>query len=581
MLRPIALKTHHYLLILFFFTLLAYGPALRGQFIWDDKVLILEDPRVQGSFSLSGIFASELYPGTSTNYYRPLLTLSFCLDQFVFGASPRGPHVVNILLHFAVGASLFFVLRRMAGNARIAFFSSLIFLVHPIHTQVVAYVSGRADALAAFFSLACLFYFLRAEGKGRKVYGASLVFFVLALLSKESAFITPFVLWAADICWKPRPGRPGRLAPFFILLAVYGMLRVSVLNFSAGNPFLSKMGFALTSVGLGERLFLFCKSSALYLGTFFFPLGLHMERWTAFEPVSFFSVAGTAIGIVLGWFFVKRQPSGGSLRRFFCWWFVLWFLPQSAMVLPYIMAEHFFYLPSMALAVALGVVLAGWPVGLPKRLFLAAGCVYLTVLTWVSVADWHDEKTFFEKTVALAPRSFRARDSLANLYLQEGRSEEAMVQYRRLIDPEGLLRNEDIEALGRFALREKKDPRESKVIGSAFYNIGVILEKEGGEEAYRAYRYALLFDPFLREAYNNLGLFCLRRERSVEAESFFRLAIRIDKKFVSAYNNLALLLFGQGKEGEAIGLWKAALEIDPSYETARKNLAIALNEPVS
>jgi len=585
------------LIIVFFIFLLAvfcaYGSTLGGAFIWDDKALVRDNALVTGPFSWSRVFGTELYQGWRANYYRPLVTVSFALNGIVGRFQPFGYHLANLLLHFFVGCLAYLFLSRMTGRVFLSFAAVLIFLVHPLHGQVVSYISGRADSLAALFIFLALLLYGRP---GAVAFAGSVLCFALSLLAKESAIVLPVVLagWEASfgpasrpaagglaqgqgtgmvssagrVLSGPRapvplgfgPGRMRRLMLFAIVAAGYAVLRLTTWNFAAGHPILSKAGFAVFEIGPWTRLFLFGKSLLIYLGSFFIPVGLHMERSVPYETVTPAAWLGVSFAAALA-FFLSRAGREASFRRrtlFFVFWFFIWLLPQSALVFPKIMAEHFLYLPSLALCFFLASLIDSLPTRAIRWAVLALACLFFGLLSLVNNRNWADEETFFEHTVRQAPTSVRARDSLAALYMESGRLDEAKRQY------------------GEILARVEKGPQGAMVRASAYYNLGIIYGKKGRiPEALAAYQNALALRPDMVEAHNNAGLILQRMGRIGEAEASFRKAIAADNKYCQAYNNLAQLFARQGRMEEALELWQRALDVCPDYEIARKNIGIA------
>ncbi len=538
---------------------LAYGSVLGGAFIWDDKTLIEDNALITGPFSWGRVFGAELYEGGRANYYRPLLTLSLVLNGIFSRRDPFGYHLGNLLLHFFVGCLAYLFLRRLTGRSFLSFAAVLIFLVHPVHGQVVSYISGRADSLVALFIFLSLLLYARPGAAAR---AGSVLCFILCLLAKESAIIFPVVLAGWEACVAPAPkGRLRRLMPFFAAGAGYAVLRMTAWNFAVGHPILSKAGFAVFEIGPLARLFLFGKSLLIYLGSFFMPVGLHMERLLLHEtvgPASWLGVGLATAVIVLSSFVLRKGVSSRRWALFFVFWFFVWLLPQSAFVFPKIMAEHFLYLPALALCFFLASLLDRLRHKGVQGVLLASTCLALGLLSWENNRNWMSEGAFFEHTVRYAPRSIRARDSLAALYLESGRFDEAHRHYRAIL------------------VLDQEAPARSMLRAAVYYNLGLIYERTGKiPEALGAYGDALILKPDMVEACNNAGLLLQRMGRFGEAEALFKRAMAAQDDYCPAYNNLAQLYAGLERMEEAQELWRTALSVCPDYEIARRNLEIA------
>ncbi len=203
-----------------------YFNSLANQFVFDDRFFIIDHPYTKFLGHLPYIFTTGQMAGTGP--YRPLVTLSYAFDYQVGGLNPFGYHFVNIILHGANVALLYQVVRLLFGSDPIAFIAALLFAVHPIHTEAVAWIGGRSELLAAlFFLLSWLFYLkIPADRQPRVVsYAPSLLFFFLALLSKEHALMLPAVLFLSDayraVCDTRKNSRP----PVDFFLAPFGSIQ--------------------------------------------------------------------------------------------------------------------------------------------------------------------------------------------------------------------------------------------------------------------------------------------------------------------------------------------------------------------
>jgi Tfp pilus assembly protein PilF len=551
------LKNYSVFLILLIAVFVAYGNSLSGQFIWDDKPLIADSPLVNSPHLWDRAFSSELYENSRANYYRPLVAISFILNSIFFGPGPFGYHLVNIILHFGVGCLLYLFLTRKLAGLFAPFAAAIIFLVHPLHAQVVTYISGRADSLSALFIMSSLIFFIKTPDERRNMILCCFMF-ILALLTKETAIVLPFVL-----CWERSFSK--KAWPLFCIAALYAVLRISLLNFSLGNPFLQKKGFAFFEVGIFERFLAFGKTLLIYVGSFMAPFGLHMERLTAYERILPEYWAGFVCALILTGVGIKKLRATNcpakQLIPYFLFWFFVWLFPQSALIFPKIMAEHFLYLPSMALCFYLAVLVGEVAHPGLRRCVLSAIALFFAFLSWQNNRDWSNELRFFQRTVSLSPYSIRAHDSLASLYLEQKRYNDAEFEYKRIL---GLKST--------FAGRSGSDVVEA----SAYYNLGIIYEQTGRvNEALLAYSTAIKINPRMEKAYNNMGLLYQRMGDVGKAQESFKKAIELNGGFYQAYNNLATLYVQRGDNKGAVGLWQKALLIKPDYEIARKNLALA------
>lgn len=590
------------IIILSLMVFAAYGNSLSGGFIWDDEVLIVNNRLLEDFKYIPEVFKSELHPDTSTNYYRPLETISFLADYSVYKLNPFGYHLTNILLHLLVGIFLFLLLYEMTKNYFLSLSTSLLFLVSPIHTEAVSYISGRADPLAGLCILISLWsysVFLKMNQAGicgshpvihrgfsvKGFYLLSVFFAILSLLAKELAVVSPLALLWLD-CFivntgEARTARIKRVFPFFLIVLIYLFLRMSLLNYSFGNPLLTKKGFAILTIGLAERAFIFFKTLVIYLGSLFIPFNLHLGRLIETEKIYLFHWAGLVIFLALCLFLILKHRAahakGKNLFLFSVLWFFIWLAPQSAFMFPKVMADHFLYLPSIGVFLMVAMYLNTLGGQQKAKVFLALIVFYCLLFTWFYNSKWRQELIFFVWTSRFTPNNYEVRDRLAKIYLGLNRADDAISEYKLILDPlgttkakEGFILFSD-EVLSHPLLEEKRE-----IVSNAFYNLGVIFFSQGREtDAKRAYECALAVNPRSAYACNNLGLIYEKMGNFSQAQEFFQRAINLDGRYTQAYNNLAGLYATKGDFKKAIFLWQKALEIDPDYDMAKKNIELA------
>ncbi len=409
---------------------LAYAGTFGNGWVWDDASSVLVHQNVQNPAQFLQLFREDqdAFGRGAGNFYRPLVSAGFMADFWLshdpaLDASPKEVkptlfHAVNLAWHVAAALLLMALLLRLKAPRFVVFAVPAIFVVHPLHTEAVAYISGRADMMSAAFMFAGLWFAL-GEGKGRARI-VSLVFsavcVALALLSKESSLIFP-VLLAVLLLLRPWEGSapwPRRLLPLaapVAVVAVYGVLRATVLKFAENSTAASS---------LGQRLFETGQAFTFYLEKLFWPVNLHMEQ----------SLAGYASWrAYLGWALIMLfvLAVAGALRfghrriAMGLAWFIAAWLPISGLFpLNAPMAEHWMYVPMAGFwwAVVEGILLMGHgPVTRRARVAVVYGaCVVFLVLTVARDRDWRDNETLFHATLADNPASERVHFNLAVSY---------------------------------------------------------------------------------------------------------------------------------------------------------------------
>lgn len=421
----------------------AYVNTLDGGWVWDDASSVLLHRHVQDPSKIGRLFLEDqhAFGMGQGNFYRPLLSVTFMVDYVLSGGRVPGagetagtpPPVVSPLLfhldsmgwHALAAVLLLALLLRLGTPLAAALGAAAVFAVHPLHTEAVAYISGRADMMSAALMFAALLLCLSGNG-GRRVFAgaAGMVCLAGALLSKESSLIFPVLLavvLGVDWAEKNSSGEeaPPRAAAHFsplaaavLLVAVYIALRATVLNFAPPDA------AAAEAAPLGRRLVDVFQAFALYLRLLFLPTGLHME-WTLDGYPGWLALPGAAALLALAAAAALAVRSGRFRIAGGIVWFIAAWLPISG-VFPINapLAEHWMYVPMAGFwwAFMEGIYrergASRW--GMPGAA-LALVLLFLP-LTAARNADWHDNERLFRATLAENPASARVQYNLAVTY---------------------------------------------------------------------------------------------------------------------------------------------------------------------
>lgn len=473
---------------------LAYANTFRGDWVWDDASSVLLNEHIRQPGMLPQLFQEDQHPfgKGQGNFYRPLVAASFMLDYLLsYDVQADAPatasypevkpllfHLSNLLWHVAAAVLLFILLRRMDAPRWVSVAATMLFVLHPLHTEAVAYISGRADMMSGAFMFGGLSLCLSEARVPRRylIWGAGLLCFVGALLSKEASMMFP-VLLAILIFLRAPSVYPGEtlksyyrtrvipLAAAAGLLALYGILRATVLNFSeatetAAAPILTRL------VETGQAF-------AFYMQKLFLPTHLHMEQTLAGVP-GWTSIVGWGLfllillALLLAWRGGQRRIVIGLS------WFLAAWLPVSGIFpLNAPMAEHWMYVPMAgfwwAVCEALWLLAERAPVRPVVSVAVAALCIVFLSLTVHRNEDWRSNDALFRATLAENSGSLRVHYNLAVTYeaLQGNYAgarrhfEKALAEYeaqkraRSLSGDTNYLLNEEIEvrlSLGNLGL---------------------------------------------------------------------------------------------------------------------------------
>ena len=618
--------TNSFLLYFFVFTgitalcFVSYANTLGNPFIWDDDGLVVRNAFIRSPAGWHKAFSSDLFTGTlaGSNFYRPVQMLSYMLDYRIGGLRPVGYHVTNIILQILASFLVFVFLLSLTGRKKVSAGAALLFAVHPVHSEVAAYIAGRADTLMAVGILSAMVFFIGA----RRVSGArcvllqavSLLCFIFALLSKELSAVFPLAVTGWVLYYEPgKLKRPwyvtGTLLPYFVITALYALLRLTALRFGTLYP------PELAHYPFGVRFMALPSVVLEYLGILFFPVGLHMSR-TLMRPVTpagqmlHMTGAGMlAVSVIAVLLSLKRAHRTGS---FLFLWSLLFFLPQSGLVpINAFVAEHFIYLSSISFFFLVCWVLAKIS---PRRLavfILGAILVFSMLLTAARNYEWRDAVVFYRGIIERSPASFLAHNNLGVEYVRSGNFEQAVSEFeeaRRIkpfrIEPYSNLadlyfRMNDYEnSLAEYKKVEQMVPYDKA--GQIQNNIGTVLEAQGRlDEALARFRLALRLDPGLYHVYFNIARVHMARGALSEAtvalarsfpgnrgaqdfmdEEYLDIISRSLRQAgeqipaVPFYNNLGVRFAKAGFVSAARRSFMRAIEISPSFTDAHFNLAL-------
>ena len=300
-----------------------YGNSINGEFIWDDEALVQDNVYIRDWSNFSKIFSDDIAVGIEkeSNSYRPLQMFSYMADYSLWKLNARGYHLTNIVLHILAALSLYYLTNLLFGDNRLSFLTAIFYVVHPIHTEVVTYISGRADSLALLFMLLCFIFYIKGpSSKSAGLYFLMIFSYAAALLSRENSVILPVLLLLYHYSFKKKVQVKAFL-PIVILSIIYILLRVTVLK-----ALLSHVVYTTTLI---ERAPGFFVAVSNYIKLLFLPIHLHMEYGgTLFSAGDPKALLGVILFIILtGYAFWKKE---NNKLFFFCIsWFFVAILPVS------------------------------------------------------------------------------------------------------------------------------------------------------------------------------------------------------------------------------------------------------------
>jgi tetratricopeptide (TPR) repeat protein len=606
--------------------LAAYSNSFQAGLVFDNGSIIGEDPRIRAATPAN--FESILHgrywygegqrPATSP-WYRPFTTVTYLVNYAILGNGPRpaGYHWVNLALHefdmalvYALGVLIF-------GEIAPAWALAAIWALHPLLTEAVTNIVGRAELLAALGVLAGLLCHVKgasAAGWRRAAWLAGLAAAqAVGIFSKENGAVLPGIMLLYDLTWPERATWRRRAAAYAVAalpIALYLYLRSGVhihmvVEFTE-NPLVSA-GFwttRLTAVKvIGKYLWLFVwpvRLSADYTYNTVELFGWRLWNWE--DAQALIALAICLAAVVLGVLLAVRWRRTGRPALFFLTFFFVALAPASNFFIlgGSTMAERFLYLPSVGLA---GCVVAG-VCALGRRNWLkppaarrvawaalGVGCLALGARTYARNFDWQDERSIWASTVAACPGSVRAHYSLGlALERDPDRLTDAIAEYETAVQIEpdfAEAHNNLANALARMPGRLAEAIAEYQAalrlrpdLAAVHYNLANALARmpERLAEAIAEYRAALRIRPDYAVAHDGLAnALAQTPDRLPEAIAEYEAALRSEPDRAEVHYNLAnALAQTPGRMAEAIGEYQAALRSEPDFVEARVNLANTL-----
>lgn len=533
---------------------------------WDDGMLVYENPAIR---AITPRTLFHIFSTYDPELYIPLTFFSYQIDYLIGGIQPFQYHFTSFLLHtfnavlVAWFAMLFFAGGRKGRPVSVwaGLFCGALFLLHPLHTEAVMWVSGRKDVLSTFFFLLTLIYWIRLrQGYGgqvrwreepiRKFLVAAVGFFALALLSKVMAITLPIILLLLD--WRDKRRFTKEMftekIPFFALAILFGLIGVG-----------GKTEVVASST-LIDKILMGGKSSIFYIQKILWPdffslLYPYYEDIVITSPDFYIPIIAWAVILAFVLLSLKRTRDIAFGLLFYLVTVGPTFLnfTKGGDLDVYFASDRYAYAPSIGIFIALiGTVLA---IARPyvQRMCVFLGVVVLSVLAILSYRQsliWRDTNTLLMNVLRYYPQSHVARNNIANVYRLEGRYDEAIKEFEE-------------------ALTMREHPR-------ILSNLGAVYRKLGEYDlAIATYERALEIDPNSKEAHFGLGIIHAEQKNYLLAEAEYLKAIAIDPRYEEVHTNLGVILIETGRIDEAIESLRTALAVNPFFVNAHYNLGLA------
>jgi tetratricopeptide (TPR) repeat protein len=573
-------------------TFIVFFPSLNNDFTnWDDGHYVTDNPDIKG------VTPRNLTKILSSNYvglYQPLTMLTYMAEYRFFHLNPTVYHCTNLILHIINAILVFALIYGLSGSYLTSLLVGLLFAVHPMRVESVAWIAERKDVLSAFFYfLSLLFYVRYTKNGGRKFYWFCALALVFSLLSKPMAVSQPFVLLLIDYLCGKRLNKRALLAkvPFFALVAVFAVAAFSIQMGNAPDSRYDSLSIIkkICVPFYGMVFYLFKSIAPVHLSAYYpFPekTDIVMNSMLFASP---FLVSGAAAAV---YYFRTRSRTlvFGSLFFFITVLPVLQIVRTGAVIV----AERYTYIPMVGIYL-LFAALYGFLFknklaysNAVKSILVASLSILMVVfacITYARCGVWKDSLSLWNDCIAKYPVA-AAYNNRGNFYNSNGNYDRAIEDFNRAIvlDSQyswayynrGLAYHDkgDFDrAINDYTKAIRFKPSFSAV---AFYNRGkAYTNKSDYDHAIEDFNQAIRLNPRYFEAYDNRGVaYCAKGDYDHAIEDHTD-AIRLNPRDTLAYNDRGFAYSQRGDFSRAIEDYTQAVRLNPTFVRAYNNRGIA------
>lgn len=547
--------TTKFMIVLGFFALVfaVFGQTLTHNFVaWDDNLLITGNPDAYG---LSVRNISQAFSTYDPELYVPLTILSYQFDYTFAGLNPTMFHLTNLILHACNALLVSWFLFLLSKRGRLAIVAGLIFAIHPLNVEAIAWASARKDLLATLFFLASIIgyrYFESSDDK--RLYLLSIALFALALLSKVIAVTLPVILVLLYFWDRRKLDRTAiiQLVPFFVLSIVFGVVAL-----------FGKQEI-VAETNLVQKILMSGRSTIFYFEKFVAPVQLSVIV-PYNHPIGFASWDLLISCVIVLLLFIATIFSLRWTRTmvFSVGFFFLTLIPTFTNFAKgdeyYIASDRYAYIPMIGLLL-LVITLWSWLTEKFERRLSQLGQILAGIilaacalLSFQQTSTWKNTESLLSHTLSLYPDALAAKINLGVTYRKEQRYDDAL----RILDN---------------AITQKKHSRAYTA------KAAVLMEQRRTVEAIELLQEALRIDPKDPDPVYGLGLAFAATGQMTEAQSQYEQTLKLAPDHTGALNNLAAIYLDAGDDKNAEELYRNAITADPSVPDPFYNLALIMED---
>ncbi len=556
------------IIIVLVLTTLVYSNILSNGFVWDDPDFYGRWPALYSFNNIGELLGGQL-PAQHEGIYRPLRGLWQLFIFQLFGGQNQllatgaienafGYHLISILIHLSAVLAVYLLIDALTKNGVVAFLTSLIFGLHPIHTETITFFTTSVDVIGAIFLLYALYFYLKSNNfQIKHFYLTSVILAWLAFFSYEFTLVLPLMLILLDLFknnfnYQIIKNKIKLYLPYWAGVVVWITVRLSL-------PIANRSFDAENQINLFSRLLTTTKAFVKYIYLLFIPYPQTVYHkieisQTLIEPRVFLSIV-LLLGLVIVAMVIAKK---NKIIAFSIWWFWL-ALAAAANVFPtgIVMAEKYSYLASVSAALILASLIY-WLVNENKLILKMTGVVLTLLiivaygsLTYARNFDWQSDLTLWQQTLKTRPDYGRAWNNLGYVYVKQKDFDRALEYFNKAKELEPGL-------------------------AITYKNLGDVLDKLGNPEAAIAnYQKAIELQPNLAENYNNLGIVYQNIGELDQALTQYQKAAKTDPLYYLAFSNAGVINLLQKDYDAAKDNFNQALAINPNFGPAHHGLAVS------
>jgi tetratricopeptide (TPR) repeat protein len=581
------------LIILIVITVIAFSPSLNNDFTnWDDNEYVTENQYIT---NLSWKNIKTFFTKIFVIHYCPLVMLSYSLDYKVSNLNPKAYHTTNLVFHLFNCLLVYYLIYLLSKDIYIAFIAALLFGIHPVHVESVAWITERKDVLYSFFFLGSLIlYVLYKRENNQKYYIVSVVLFICSLLSKAMAITLPFVLILLDYYPFKKLNKKIMVEkiPFMVLSFIFSLVVIYITYVTPEKTINEQMKFSIFQNILNANY-----SILFYLKKLLLPVNLsaiypHPYNINTQIPLIFL-LSPVVVSILAYLVYVSKKYTRkiifGSLFFLITIFPVIQLIPVGRAIA----ADRYTYIPYIGLFFMAGSFFS-WLYNrkynhVKKIKYILIACIILitgimTVLTRNRCKIWENSEELWKDVLKKYPRSTTAHINLGLAYRKNGFIDAAIEEYRiaRDINPDLVkphfnlgnsykAKNMIDEAISEFNIVIQLSPDYYAAhlnLGDLYHSKGII------DQAINEYEIANKLNPDYYASHLNLAYLYMTKGLTDKAIVEYKNVIKFKPDNFTAHLNLGYLYRSKGLIDKAIREYTISTQLSPDDLTAHLNLGV-------